>query len=185
MDSLAPHKGRLLIAEPSILNDRSFNRSVVLLTEHSRDNSIGFILNKPLTFTLRDLMPEIDCDFTIYQGGPVEQDNLYYIHQLPDKIPDSIEIGKGMYWGGNFNSLATLLNDKEIDRSSIRFFLGYSGWASEQLNDEMTTNSWFCIENNYSNILKEENNSFWKKHLLEFGGKYKLWANAPSNPTLN
>lgn len=185
MDSLAPHKGRLLVAEPSILNDSSFNRSVILLTEHTNDSSIGFILNKPLTYTLKDLIPEVDCDFLVYQGGPVEQDNLYFIHQIPEHIPDSIEVGKGIYWGGNFNSLVELLNDKKIDKSSIRFFLGYSGWSSSQLTDELDTNSWFCIENSYSNILKEENNSFWKNHLLEIGGKYKLWANAPSDPKLN
>ncbi|MDG1805962.1 YqgE/AlgH family protein [Flavicella sp.] len=185
MDSLAPHKGRLLVAEPSILSDSSFNRSVVLLTEHSQDSSIGFILNKPLSYTLRDLIPDIDCDFIVYQGGPVEQDNLYFIHQIPEHIPNSIEVGNGIYWGGNFDSLVDLLNDKKIDSSSIRFFLGYSGWASNQLLDEMDTNSWFCIENSYPNILKEKNNSFWKNHLLEIGGKYKLWANAPSDPKLN
>ncbi len=185
MDSLVPHKGRLLVAEPSILNDSSFNRSVILITEHTNDSSIGFILNKPLSYTLRDLIPEIDCDFLIYQGGPVEQDNLYFIHQIPDQIPNSIEVGKGIYWGGNFKSLVELLNNKKIDKSSIRFFLGYSGWSSNQLTDEMDTKSWFCLENSYANILKEENNSFWKNYLLEIGGKYKLWANAPADPKLN
>jgi putative transcriptional regulator len=185
MNSLHPHKGRLLVAEPSILNDSSFNRSVILLTEHTNDNSIGFILNKPLSYTLNDLIPEVDCNFTVYQGGPVEQDNLYFIHQIPEHIPDSIEVGNGIYWGGNFDSLIGLLNNKKIESSSIRFFLGYSGWAPNQLSEELTSNSWFCIENSYPNIFKTENNSFWKNHLLEIGGKYKLWANAPSDPKLN
>lgn len=185
MNSLRPHKGRLLVAEPSILNDSSFNRSVILLTEHTNNNSIGFILNKPLTYTLKDLIPEVDCNFTIYQGGPVEQDNLYFIHQVPEHIPDSIEVGNGIYWGGNFESLIDLLNDKKIENSNIRFFLGYSGWAPNQLNEELISNSWFCIENSYSNIFTTENNSFWKNHLLEIGGKYTLWANAPSDPKLN
>ncbi len=185
MNSLSPHKGRLLIAEPSILHDSSFNRSVILLTEHTKDNSIGFILNKPLSYSVKDLIPDVDCDFTVHQGGPVEQDNLYFIHKIPHLIPDSIEVGKGIYWGGNFNSLVTLLNNKKIESNSIRFFLGYSGWGSDQLKEELTTNSWFCIENNYPNILQTENASFWKNHLLEIGGKYKLWANAPADPKLN
>ena len=53
MLDLKPIKGRLLIAEPSILNDRSFNRSVVLLTEHnSESGSIGFIMNKPMKYKM-------------------------------------------------------------------------------------------------------------------------------------
>lgn len=185
MNSLTLHKGRLLVAEPSILNDSAFNRSVVLLTEHSNESSVGFILNKPLKFTVNDLIPNINCDFIVHQGGPVEQDNLYFIHSIPELIPNSIEVGNGIYWGGNFDSLIHLLNTKKIDENSIRFFLGYSGWESNQLNDEMTTNSWLCIDNNYKNILSVENSSFWKNNLLEIGGKYSLWANAPSDPNLN
>lgn len=185
MNSLSPHKGRLLIAEPSILHDSSFNRSVILLTEHTEDNSIGFILNKPLSYTVNDLIPDVDCDFIVHQGGPVEQDNLYFIHKIPHLLPESIEVGNGIFWGGNFNALVELLNNKEIDSNSIRFFLGYSGWASNQLKEELTTKSWFCIENKYPNILQEDNVSFWKNHLLELGGKYSLWANAPSDPKLN
>ncbi|WP_139959154.1 YqgE/AlgH family protein [Flavicella sediminum] len=185
MTSLTPNKGRLLIAEPSILNDSSFNRSVILLTEHTNDSSIGFIMNKPLNYTVNDLLPNIQCNFKVHQGGPVEQDNLYFIHKLPELIPKSTEVGNGIYWGGNFDSLVDLLNDGKIPENKIRFFLGYSGWSSEQLLDEMKTKSWFCIENKYPNILNEENTSFWKKHLLEIGGSYKLWANAPSDPKLN
>ena len=56
MISTLPKKGHLLIAEPSILGDVSFNRSVVLLAEHNSEGSIGFILNKPLSYNINDLM---------------------------------------------------------------------------------------------------------------------------------
>lgn len=124
-----PSKGRLLIAEPSILTDQSFNRTIILLTEHSDDSSVGFIMNRPLHYSLRDLVPDIDCDFTVYHGGPVEQDNLYFIHQVPELLPNSIEVNDGIYWGGNFDCLKELLNTHQIQPNDIRFFLGYSGWV--------------------------------------------------------
>ena len=185
MSRLKPKKGRLLIAEPSILNDDSFNRSIILLTEHSKNNSIGFILNKPLGYTVNDLIPEIDCPFTVYQGGPVEQDNLYFVHKIPNLIPDSIEVDKGIYWGGNFDSLKELLNSQELKSSDIRFFLGYSGWETSQLENELKTDSWFVSENDYSNIFATDNSTIWKNKLLQKGGKYKIWANAPSDIQLN
>jgi putative transcriptional regulator len=185
MFHLKPTKGRLLIAEPSILNDRSFNRSVVLITEHSSiSGSIGFIMNKPMKYKVSDLVPEIDCDFTIYKGGPVSQENLYFIHTVPNLIPESIEITKGIYWGGNFNSVTKLLVDKVISTKDIRFFLGYSGWSENQLSEELTEDSWLVIENSYSNILTT-NSSIWKNKLMELGGDYQIWANAPKNPALN
>jgi putative transcriptional regulator len=185
MPMLKPKKGRLLIAEPSILNDDSFNRSIILLTEHNKENSIGFILNKPLNFTVNDLIPEISCSFTVYQGGPVEQDNLYFVHKAPDLIPDSIEVDNGIYWGGNFDSLKELLNTQELKSSDIRFFLGYSGWDADQLTGELKTDSWFVSNNDYSNIFATDNTTIWKKKLLQKGGKYKIWANAPSDIQLN
>jgi len=178
-------KGKLLIAEPSILNDNSFNRSIILLTEYSQKSVVGFIINRPLNYTIQDLLPEINCNFTIYQGGPVEQDNLYFIHKVPDLIPDSIEVSDGIYWGGNFESLRLLLENKTINSTDIRFFLGYSGWENQQLAEEIKISSWFVSPNDFPNILSEDNTSLWKNKLLQKGGAYQLWANAPSDINLN
>lgn len=178
-------KGKLLIAEPSILNDDSFNRSIILLTEYNKKSVVGFILNKPLEYTVKDLLPEIDCNFIIYQGGPVEQDNLYFVHKVPELISDSIEVSNGIFWGGNFESLRILLANKEIKNTDIRFFLGYSGWETNQLQNEIDKDSWFISENDFQNIFSADNSSLWKNKLLEKGGKYKIWANAPSDVNLN
>ena len=95
-----PKKGNLLIAEPALTGDVSFNRSVVLLAEHGTNGSVGFILNKPLNYSIHDLVTEILIPFQVYNGGPVEQDNLYFIHKVPHLIAGSIEISDGIYWGG-------------------------------------------------------------------------------------
>ena len=92
-------KGHLLIAEPSIIGDMSFNRSIIIIADHNSEGSIGFILNKPLEFTLQDLIPEIEIPYKVYNGGPVEQDNLFYIHKIPEHIPNSIEISQGIILG--------------------------------------------------------------------------------------
>ncbi len=186
MISLQPSKGHLLIAEPSIIGDVSFNRSVVLLADHSDQGSIGFIMNKPLDYFLSDLIPEIELEFKIYNGGPVEQDNLYFIHKRPDLIPNSVEISEGIYWGGDFTIVSQLISQNRISASEIRFFLGYSGWDSKQLNQELEANSWVIVENNYKkNIIGKSYYSFWKEKMVELGGEYMLWSNAPEDPTYN
>lgn len=179
-------KGLLLIAEPSIYGDLSFNRSVILLADHNSEGTVGFILNKPLEYTLTDLVPEIESSLTIYNGGPVEQDNLYFIHTVPELIPDSVEISNGIYWGGNFEKTKDLINDGIIQKENIRFFLGYTGWSTNQLEDELNANSWILIENSFKqNILMKSSVDFWKEQLIELGGEYLIWSNAPENPMLN
>lgn len=185
MPYLKPIKGRLLIAEPSILNDSSFNRAIILITEHTANNSVGFIFNRPLEYTLQDLIPEIESDFTIYQGGPVEQDNLYFVHKVPELIPESIEVDNGIYWGGNFDSLKELLNKNLLESTDIRFFLGYSGWGKNQLIDEININSWFISVNDIDNIFSSNDDTLWRNKILQKGGDYKIWANAPDDIQLN
>ena len=186
MIDLKLKKGKLLIAEPTLTGDVSFNRSVVLLAEHNEDGSVGFILNKPLEYSINDLVAEIDIPFQVYNGGPVEQDNLYFIHKVPHLIEDSIEISNGVYWGGDFDKIISLINKKVISEEDIRFFLGYSGWSSLQLNEELYSKSWIIIKNEYaSEILQKSSNAFWKEKMNELGGNYLIWSNAPENPSLN
>jgi len=179
-------KGHLLIAEPSIIGDLSFNRSVILLADHNEDGSVGFIINKPLKYTINDLVPEVEANFKIYNGGPVEQDNLYFIHNIPDLITNSVEISSGIFWGGDFELTKDLINEGKIKKDNIRFFLGYTGWEAKQLENEMQSNSWIVAENLYQNkIIGKSTTDFWKEKILELGGDYILWSNAPENPLLN
>lgn len=186
MATISPKKGHLLIAEPSIIGDISFHRAVVLLADETESGFIGFILNKPLEYTLQDLVPQINSTIPVYEGGPVEQDNLYFIHQVPDLIPDSIEIANGIYWGGDFTTVSALLETESIGEKDIRFFLGYSGWDFEQLHQEIQTEVWVVTKNSYkSSLMEKDHATFWKEKMEEFGGDYLIWSNAPENPINN
>lgn len=186
MNDLKIKKGQLLLSEPALSGEDSFNRSVILLAEYTKDGTIGFILNKPLQFTIGDLIPEINSSLTVYNGGPVEQDNLYFIHIIPQKINNSVEISNGIYWGGDFESLKNLLNENEIIKTEIRFFLGYSGWTKEQLETELQENSWLLTENNEKEkLLSKPTSEFWKEKIEAQGGEYIYFSNAPENPILN
>ncbi|MGW9686046.1 YqgE/AlgH family protein [Flagellimonas sp. 2504JD1-5] len=186
MVSNKPTKGKLLVAEPTLSGDVSFSRSVVLIAEHNHEGSVGFILNKPLEYTINDLIAEITIPFKVFNGGPVEQDNLYFIHKVPHLIDDSIEISDGIFWGGNFEKTVELINNKTITEQDIRFFLGYSGWDSSQLDQELSSKSWVVVQNEYeSSLLEKSSIAFWKEKMVELGGDYLLWSNAPENPSLN
>jgi len=186
MTTLQPKKGLLLVAEPSIIGDVSFNRSVVLLAEYNENGSVGFILNKPLEYKLKDFVPEVSSNLKVYNGGPVEQDNLYFIHTIPEIIPNSVEISHGIYWGGDFAAILELLKMDKLNETQIRFFLGYSGWETDQLEKELSVNSWVVVPNKYKNdIISTSYDNLWKEKMIEFGGDYVLWSNAPENPNYN
>jgi len=122
---------------------------------------------------------------SIYYGGPVSKNNLYFIHKVPDLIEEGIEISEGIFWGGNFKNVKKLLKNKALKKNDIRFFLGYSGWSSNQLQDELETDSWIVMDNTYTNIFSKEYQSLWKEEVKRMGGDYLIWAGAPENPSLN
>ncbi len=186
MEALLPDRGKLLISEPSIIGDASFSRSVILLTEYNDDGIVGFIINKPLDFTLDELVPEINQEFEVYDGGPVSTDNLYFLHRIPELIPDSHHINDGIYWGGDFETVSTLINSNQIKNDQIKFFLGYSGWERNQLDLELLSNSWIVTDNVDSvKVLSDEVHDFWKIKMRALGNGYEIWSNAPENPSYN
>ena len=177
--------GKILVAEPTIIGDVSFQRSVVMVANHDEKGSVGFIMNKPLTYTLSDIVPTITNEFRIFNGGPVEQDNLYFIHNVPHLVPNSVEISEGIYWGGDFEVIIKQIENGSVNSSNVKFFLGYSGWSQNQLQDEMTASSWVVTETSLNGIISQPAIDYWRNEIVALGGEYLLWANAPENPSHN
>lgn len=179
-------KGDLLFSDISVLGDAYFSRAVILLTEHNEKETIGLMINKPTELSLNDFIPDLNCFFTVYDGGPVGIDSIFFVHVLPDLILNSIEIGNGIYWGGDFEQLIYLLENNLIEKHQIRFFIGYSGWGKEQLKNEINNKSWIISKNYFEKeIFKISNELIWKNHIKDLGLDYKLFFNAPENPNFN
>lgn len=183
-NNVAPAKGKLLVSEP-FSQDAYFKRSVVLLTEHNEEGSVGFILNKPVMITLQEVrkdLPEFDAQVSL--GGPVSPNTIHFIHKLGDLIPESMNVFGDIYWGGDFEVMKQLLASGQIKEDDIRFFLGYSGWSPKQLDGELERNAWIVTDPPKEKVLANTE-YFWKEILKNIGGKYELWPNFPENPKLN
>jgi putative transcriptional regulator len=186
LSRLDPSAARLLISEPFLM-DPNFQRSVVLIAEHQPEGTIGFVLNQPSALVLSDLIPELDdADFPVYVGGPVANDTVHFIHRCYDRLNDGEEIGKGIYWGGNFEALKILLQNGSIEKDEIRFFIGYSGWDSEQLKQELIENTWIVSDQYHQDVVfNSDVDDLWREVIINLGPKFAHVSNFPSNPNLN
>lgn len=186
-NNLSPSKGNILIAEP-FLQDAYFQRSVVLLTEHNTKGSMGFVLNKKLDLTVNTFFPELKnaAPIPIFLGGPICADKLFFIHTLDNEIvPESEKIGDALCFDGCFDSLKRYIASGGLIEGKAKFFLGYSGWEKNQLNNEIKQNSWVVSKESANNMLYAEDETFWKTTLSVLGGKYKNWINYPKEPYYN
>jgi putative transcriptional regulator len=185
LNKLKPKKGRLLIAEP-FMDDPYFKRSVVLLTEYSKDGSFGFMLNKPLEIKINEVMEDFPpFDAPIFMGGPVQSDSLFYIHTQGEIIKNSMKIADNLYWSGNFDQLKQLVKDQQIFPNEIKFFIGYAGWDQEQLINEIEDESWIISSLESKEINNLNDVDLWKNTLQKMGSKFSLLSNFPEDPSLN
>jgi putative transcriptional regulator len=180
-----PEKGKILISEP-FLPDTFFNRSIVYLTDHTPQGSVGFILNKKLDLQISAAIEGFDSwNENLSMGGPVAPDTLHYLHNLGDLIPNSVLVAGSIFWGGDIDSIRELIKKGKITQSQIRFFLGYSGWSAGQLERELKENSWVIAKANSNIVLNNNNDDIWKKVLRSFKNKYRMWADFPDSPEMN
>lgn len=180
-----PAAGILLISDP-FLKDPNFMRTVVFLCEHQEQGSFGFVLNRKFENTLDEILPDLEgFRLPVYYGGPVQMDTLHFLHQYPDEIPGSVEVIKGVYWGGDFELLQQMIRNHRIDENKIRFFIGYSGWGSGQLADELNEKSWLTVKAVSKLIFHPQHNEIWKESLKRLGGDYEMMINFPIDPQLN
>lgn len=185
LNNIAPAQGKLLLSEP-FQKDLYFKRTVVLLTEHNEMGSVGFILNKPLDIKIHEAIDDFpQCSNALYFGGPVSKNQLFYIHTLGDKIDGSMEIDKGIYWGGNFDTIRSLIEQDKIKPNELRFFAGYSGWEPNQLDKELEEKSWIVANGKLEYIMAASSHKLWGTVLKGMGQTYAVMANFPEDPSLN
>ncbi|MCJ8291999.1 MAG: YqgE/AlgH family protein [Crocinitomicaceae bacterium] len=182
----SPEPGRVLVSEP-FLNDTFFTRSVIYLCDYSPGGSFGFVLNNFMETGLKELIPDFpDVDIRVSIGGPVDEGNLYFIHSLGDKIPNSQKIVGGLSIGGTFEAVKELLIENKENAKYFRFFIGYSGWDEGQLDSELEEKSWVVLKK-FSNdiILDDGKDDLWKDLMAKMGGKFEVMSNFPKNPSDN
>lgn len=134
--------GTFLRSLPS-LDDTNFEQAVIFITEHNEKGATGFVVNKIFPRRLNELeefkhLPA----FPLHEGGPVEQEHLFFIHCRPDLIEDGSLISGSVYLGGNFKQAVACISSRSITEKELKIFVGYCGWDDAQLEEEVEEGSW-------------------------------------------
>ena len=181
-----PERGDFLISEP-FLPDPNFERTVILVCEHSLEGTFGLVLNKETDLTLNDVMKEqLPIKNPLNLGGPVEQNTLHFLHRIEQPISRAVKITDQLYWSGDYEEIKELLELGAVSENDVRFFLGYAGWSAGQLREELDRQSWFVHKGATSHqVFDMSSENLWKSILQGMGGKYKVFSNYPTDPRLN
>ncbi len=177
-------RGQLLLSSPAMF-DPNFRRTVVLVTEHSPEGAMGVVLNRPSSVSVADAVPNLallaGADALVHVGGPVQPEAVVALAELDDPSEAAAVA---------FGSVGYLRAD--VDPASfeggvrrIRVFAGYSGWAAGQLDGEMEEGAWIVEEATADDVFCAVPEELWATVLTRKGGRYRLLATMPADPTAN
>lgn len=185
MSTLQISKGDLLISYP-YLEDSYFFRSVICLMDHSEEGSFGLILNKRMHHIVGDVLPQFaNIRNSLYVGGPVETENLFFLHPYKD-LKNTIQVTDHLYWNGDMNELKDMFELEFAKAEEVRFFLGYSGWGAGQLQEEIQEKSWLIGERNIDIVFDQSDDDLiWRKSIEKLGDEFADIAHYPIDPQMN
>jgi putative transcriptional regulator len=175
--------GSLLLAHPD-LQDGNFRRTVVLISAHSEaDGALGVIVNRPLEQTLGEAHGEFAygplANVRLYCGGPVAKEQM-----LLSAWQWNRETGVfRLHFGISAEKAAELLESEP--GTEVRGFLGYSGWTSGQLENELQQKSWVLAPIDSPNFQVEQGDGLWKHLLARVKPELLFRAEAPEDPSMN
>jgi len=173
--------GSLILADPS-LHDPNFNRTVLLLTNHSEEEGAhGYVLNRPLGKTVSDILPSSEfenlADTKIFVGGPVNTEQLTFTSMSWDSTK------KCLHYDIHLSSEEALA--RKAEGFELRAFVGYSGWSSGQLESELKQKAWIRRPPDPRVLHTDGPEQMWSDLLRTMGPWYRLLADTPDDPTLN
>lgn len=157
------HTGTILISSPS-LEDAHFEQSVILITEHNEKGAMGFVVNQLFSRPLNQLKEfKQGIAFPIYDGGPMDREHLFFIHQRPEVIDDGEHLQGNLYLGGDFKKAVNAINQNIIGKQDIKIFIGYCGWDHDQLETELEEGSWLPVNKGGDSIFSKNDSLLWQK----------------------
>jgi len=173
--------GRLLLASPA-LADGTFDRSVIMLSEHSATSGAhGIILNHPTGTTVGELLPD-PCfaplrNLPIHRGGPLSTGELTF-------SCFTVVDGNRLVYRPNISAqtAAGLISSAE---HIVRATVGHSAWSPGQLENELQRNTWITLRPSNELLAMEHDVTLWKNLLKGISPYHFMLSQAPQNPLLN
>ena len=178
------YKGKILISTPDISGD-IFSRSVVLIIDHSESGAFGLILNKKNSKMSNRFKNFFDFEIEVYDGGPVENDKVFFIIKGKKVTENFTEINNEYYLTEDIETIINAVLQNEISIQDVKIFSGYSGWSASQLENEVLHKVWTVVDVYNLDYTLPNDHTLWKSIMQNLGGEYLLWANAPEDISLN
>ena len=163
-----------LIAMPA-MDDPNFARGVTLICQHDEHGAMGVIINRESDFTLGEVLKQMDIptqnpllgDQRVLQGGPVQTDRGFVLHDDPRPWNSTLRFGQGLALTTSRDILVAMAGGEGPERQLIT--LGYAGWTAGQLEEEIAANAWLTVPADNAIVFGTPVAERWRAAALSIG----------------
>lgn len=166
--------GTLLVATGN-LRGSSFEKTVILITQHDRQGTLGIAINRPAHQHLREFFPKFNAkagNLPLFLGGPVHPLALFVLTRTKAR-EGWIPVLTDVYFTGGA-AAHRFLQQSQIDlrESQLRVFAGYTGWAAGQLESEIQRGDWLTASVDPGTIFSTKPEQTWERLYRLHSGKW-------------
>ena len=131
--------GQLLVAAAS-MGDPQFERTVILIVQHTPSGAVGIIINKPIGETtiasLFAALGQKGGDFPgevrVFSGGPVQPEVGFVVHSADYRRPETVAVNDRLSMTSSLDILRDISAKKGPAKILVAF--GYAGWGRTNSN---------------------------------------------------
>ncbi|NIR29106.1 MAG: hypothetical protein GWN84_07275 [Gammaproteobacteria bacterium] len=175
-------KGVFLVASPE-LSDPNFSKTVVLLVDYDASGAMGVVINRPTQVVLASVLPhleELEDRFDrVYFGGPVARNQILLLIRSKTQPKRATHVTEDIYVSVSRVTLREMLDQKQTG-DAFHAYAGYAGWASGQLEDELTRGDWQVSEADPQAVFHPDPSKVWPELIRQNSG---LWVRGPHRNT--
>jgi putative transcriptional regulator len=139
--------GQLLVASPTI-GDPRFDRTVILMVEHTPQGAFGIAINLPMgerpVAKLLEMLGDNDAtvsgDVRIFAGGPVQPTAGFVVHSSDYRRDGTVIIDARLAVTASREIVRDIGSNHGPKQSLVAF--GYAGWGPGQLQGELERGAW-------------------------------------------
>ena len=145
-----------LIAKPH-MPDLRFKETVIVMLSHNNLGAVGLVINKPIKkmsiaklLVSSNIIPPkniLDKEITLYWGGPVEPENIFFIYSSDYKSENFISLNKDFAVTQEPKILLDIVDN--IGPKKYLILSGIAVWSPGQLDFEIEKGDWEKKSNSY------------------------------------
>ncbi len=157
------------------MGDPRFHRTAIYICSHNNDGAMGLVINRHVKrMKFSELLDQLDIEvdqpvpeIPLHAGGPVETGRGFVLHSSDYGEATTLKVSDSVGLTATVECLKLIADENGPTQTLLA--LGYAGWATGQLENEMQHNAWLSGDADSKIIFETPIEEKWSEAMALIG----------------